>query len=106
MGFLFDSSGPILLTFGLCCFGLGCFDLGSLVLVPWSWLVSGLVPFGSNFGFLGVATWIDYRTDFATLGRAFNCHSCICNSIGFVRCVEGTAGLATSLTRTPFPTKY
>ena len=32
-GFLFDSSGPILLTFGLGCFGLGCFDLRSLVLV-------------------------------------------------------------------------
>jgi len=37
-GFILDSSGPILLTFGLgCfglgCFGLGCFDLGSLVLV-------------------------------------------------------------------------
>ena len=28
LGFLFDSSGPILLTFGLGCFDLGCFDLG------------------------------------------------------------------------------
>ena len=56
-----------------------------------------------SFGFLGVATWIDYSTDFATLGRAFNCHSCICNSIGFVRCVEGMVGFGNLTDKAPIP---